>query len=282
MPTSQSRRRAGLTLCLTAGLVVRASAETVEIEYREAWGYGVVVPVHIQGLGLFDFLLDTGTDVTVVRSDLAHRLGLVPTSRVELATLAGQRLVPQATLRGLALGGVRLTPVDVLIHDMAATHGRVAHLTGMLGRNALAGLSFTIDHARRRIRLGGPTMEGGVTYTEEQGRPVVEALLRCGGEPIRLVLDSGAAGLVLFEGTRSLPVATPDRIRATTNLGAVTLRAGRLDALCLGSARLRDVRVAVQPRQPGDTRTEDGILPTSLFARVQFDGRRKQVRLDPW
>lgn len=282
MPTSQSRRRAVLALCLAAGVAARASADTTEVEYREAWGFGVVVPVHIQGLGPFDFLLDTGTDVTVVRNDLARRLGLVPTSRVELATLAGQRLVPQATLHGLELGGVRLTPVDVLIHDMPAMRGREAHLTGMLSRNALAGLRFTIDHGRRRIQLGGPTVEGGVPYTEEQGRPVIEARLRCAGEPIRLVLDSGAAGLVLFEGTRSLAVATPDRITATTNLGAVTLRAGRLDALCLGSARLRDVRVAVQHRQSGDTRTEDGILPTSLFARVQFDGRRKQVRLDPW
>ena len=143
-------------------------------------------------------------------------------------------------------------------------------------------MTFTIDHARRRIRLGGLPFEGGVAYTEEQGRPIVEARLRCAGEPIHLALDSGAPGLVLFEGARRLPVATPDRITADTNLGGFALRAGRLDALCLGSARLRDVRLAVQDRQPGDTRMEDGLLPTSLFARVHFDGRRKQVRLEPW
>jgi predicted aspartyl protease len=280
MPTSQSRRRALLALCLASGVAARTGAET--IEYREAWGYGVVVPVRIQGLGPFEFLLDTGTDVTVVRSDLARRLGLVATSRVELVTVGGQQLVSQAPLSGMQLGTAQLGPMAVLIHDMAAARGREAHLAGMLGRDALAGLRFTIDHARRRIRLGGPKVEGGVTYTEEQGRPVIEARLRCAGERIRLVLDSGAPGLVLFEGTRSLSVATPDRITATTNLGAVTLRAGRLDALCLGSARLHDVRVAVQRRQPGDTRIEDGILPTSLFARVQFDGRQKRVRLEPW
>jgi predicted aspartyl protease len=254
----------------------------IEVQYREAWGYGVVLPVQIQNLGRFDFLLDTGTDVTVVRADLAQRLGLVPTSAVELATLAGQRLVPQATLRGLQLATVALAPIEVLIHELPASGGRDASLAGILGRNALADLSFTIDHARRRVRLGEPAGEGGLTYTQDQGRPIVEARMQCSGETIRLAVDSGVGGLVLFEGAGRLPVATPDRITATTSLGVVALRAGRLDALCLGSARLRDVRVAVQDRPPGDTRTEDGLLPTSLFARVHFDGRRKTVRFEPW
>ena len=282
MPTTQSKTRALLALCLVWGGGALSGAETIEVAYREAWGYGVVVPVQIQDLGRFEFLLDTGTDLTVVRADLAHRLGLVPTSAVELVTLAGERLVPQATLRGLQLGTVALAPIDVLIHELPAARGREASLAGILGRNALADLSFTIDHARRRIRLGEPGGEGGITYTQDQGRPIVEALMQCGGEPIRLAVDSGVGGLVLFEGAGRLPVATPDRITATTSLGVVALRAGRLDALCLGSARLRDVRVAVQDRPPGDTRTEDGLLPTSLFARVHFDGRRKTVRFEPW
>ena len=97
-----------------------AAAGAAQIPYREAWGYAVVVPVHIQDLGPFDFLLDTGTDVTVVHQDLARRIGLVATSRRPVASVGGSRLVPQAVAAGLSLGSLPLGPMDVLIHDLTA------------------------------------------------------------------------------------------------------------------------------------------------------------------
>jgi len=282
MPTSQSRTRTLLALCLGWGLGAPASAETTEFEYREAWGYAVVVPVQIHDVGRFEFVLDTGTDVTVVRDDLARRLGLVPTSRVELVTVAGQRLVAQARLSGLQLGTVRLGPMDVLIHEMAAARAAEPRLAGILGRNALAEVSLTIDHARRRVVLGGPPVGSSVAHEDVDGRPVIDARLGCAGETFRLALDSGAARLLLFGGARPLPVVTRAEVRAQTHSGTAMLRAGRLDTLCVGPARLRDVPVAVDDRRVAGPRREDGLLPTRLFARVHLDPRRRQVRLEPW
>jgi predicted aspartyl protease len=280
MPTSQSRTRALAALCLACA---PAAAGAAEIPYREAWGYAVVVPVHIQGLGPFDFLFDTGTDVTVVHPDLARRIGLVPTSRTEVATVGGSRLVPQAAVRGLSVGSVTLGPMDVLIHDLAAARAEDRRLFGILGHNALRGMSFTIDHARRRIvvREAAGAVRA-VADTGVEGAPTIEARLRCAGEPIRLVLDSGIGGIVLFAGAKRLPVALTDRVTARTNLGTAALRAGRLEALCVGSARLVDVTVAVQEKGGAGSPSADGLLPTRLFARVHFDAQRDEVRVEPW
>ena len=72
------------------------------------------------------------------------------------------------------------------------------------------------------------------------------------------------------------------RTTAHTNAGITHLRAGRLESLCAGPARLRDLTVAIQERAAGDARPEDGLLPTRLFARVHFDPRAKTVALEPW
>jgi predicted aspartyl protease len=261
--------------------VTPSAAEPLEIRYREAWGYGVVVPVRIQGFGPFDFLLDTGTDVTVVRDDVARRLGLTPTARVEVATVAGQRLVRQASVETVELGGRALGPIDVLIHDMRAARAADPRLAGILGQNALRQVTLTIDHARRRVVIGGPPLEGAA-YMQIEGRAVIEARLRCAGEPLRLTLDSGIGGIVLFERAIRLPVQLTGWTVAKTNLGRATLRSGRLESLCVGAARLEDIPVAVQTPAPGSAPPDDGLLPTRVFARVQFDGPRREVRLEPW
>ena len=279
MPTSQSSS-ALAALCLACA---SAAAGAAEIPYREAGGYAVVVPVHIQDIGPFDFLLDTGTDVTVVHEDLARRIGLVPTSRTEVATVGGSRLVPQAAVAGLRMGAVPLGPMDVLIHEMAAVRAEDRRVVGILGRNALRGLSFTIDHLRRRVAVRQPIgAVRAIAYNGVEGGPTIEARLRCTGEPLRLVLDSGIGGIVFFEGAQRLPIALTDRVSARTNLGTTALRAGHLEALCVGPARLLDVPVAVQEKGPANAPPVDGLLPTRLFARVHFDGQRNEVRVEPW
>jgi predicted aspartyl protease len=276
-PTAQSRTRALAAWCFFAAAPVGAA----EIDFREAWGYGIVVDVHVQGVGPLAFLLDTGSESTVVRPEVAIRLGLRPFARIELVTVAGRRHVPQARLASLGLAGVPLGPLDVLIHALPAVRAGGQPIDGLLGRDALRDVSFTIDYVRRRLVLGRDLAGDGLPYQEIDGRPVVEARLRCHGDPVRMTVDSGVGGVVLFERSRPLPIRTTERVTALTNTGATSLRGGRLEALCLGRARLLDVPVAVQAEAAADRR-EDGLLPTRLFARVHFDAQRRTVRLEPW
>jgi hypothetical protein len=282
MPTPQSRSRTCAALCFLAAVTPADAPAAPEIRYREAWGFGVVVPVYVQGVGPFEFLLDTGADSTVIHPDLAQRLELKPSARVELMTLAGPRLVPLTTVSALRLGQMELGIAEVLVHDMSAARAADARLDGILGRNALRDTTFTIDHRRRRVVFESAPADWGVPYHYVDGRPVVEATLCGRGEPMRMALDSGVGGVVLFERSPPLPVATAEVITARTNAGPLMLRGGRLEALCLGPARLRDVPVAIRGREAAEGRPEDGLLPTGLFARVQFDAARRTVRVDPW
>jgi len=85
----------GLLLLINVAcpMVVRAEGA---LEMRLLGGRLPVVPVYLEGQGPFDFLLDTGTNSTIVTPELAARLGLRPADRVRLITVAGERDVPRA------------------------------------------------------------------------------------------------------------------------------------------------------------------------------------------
>jgi hypothetical protein len=154
---------------------------------------------------------------------------------------------------------------------------------GILGQNVLSRLPFTLDHRRRRI-VFGPARLPLTRLAERVGdRPVLDADLTCdGGRSVRLALDSGIGGLLLYDA-RGLPPAAATRwVDAETNAGTQALRAGRLDALCLGALRLGGVPVALREDGTPHPRGEDGLLPTSLFARVHFDGPAGTIGLEGW
>lgn len=284
MRTAKSRSAAIVALWIATAIPAAATDETSgEIRYREVWGYAVVVPVQIDGHGPFDFLLDTGTTVTVVRTDLAHRLGLRTTGPVPVVTLTGDRAAALGRVGLLQLGPAAVQDVEVVVHDMPAVRRGDRRIVGIVGQTALYDLVYTIDHRRGRIAFGPTTSRQRETRVERvAGRPVVQADLGCGEGPVRLALDSGTAGLVLYGRDQPVSVTLTEWVTAETNHGTAMLRAGRLPALCLGGTRLANVPVAIRGERASSPGMEDGLLPTSLFARVHFDGPRQMVRLEPW
>jgi hypothetical protein len=259
-----------------------AGAAERDVAYREVWGYAVVVPVQIDGQGPFPFLLDTGTTSTVIRFDLAARLGLRPATPVAVTTATGTRTAALARVGTLGFGPAVLEDVEVVVHDMPAVRQGDPHLVGILGQNVLSQLSFTLDHRRRRVVFGPARLP--LTWRAERvgDRPVLDADLTCEGRSVRLALDSGIGGLLLYDGRGLLSGAAAHWVTAETNAGTQTLRAGQLDAVCLGALRLGRVPVALREDGAHGPRGEDGLLPTSLFARVHFDGPAGTVGLEAW
>src|SRR4051812_15706305 len=75
---------------------IRADSGTTTIRAK-MMGRLLVVPVGIANAGVYPFLLDTGTDTTVIDSSLADELGLVATGRTTLMTTGGSTPACQAT-----------------------------------------------------------------------------------------------------------------------------------------------------------------------------------------
>jgi hypothetical protein len=265
---------------LLAGLALGGEAAGDEaVPFREAWGWAVVVPVAVGGSGVHEMLLDTGTTSTILEPSLAAELGVGPQARTRLLTPAGVRDAGVGRV-GLVLGSQRLDD-EVVIAEIPAVRSDEPGIRGILGQSALAGLEYTIDHARRRIVLHGSRL-GASGSGSAPPRPTLEVRLGCGREAVRLVVDSGVAAPVLFDGGGRMPGIEPGGVvHAATNAGDALWREGRLSALCFAGRRIGPLSIVVRP-QGAVARTEDGLLPSRFFARVRLGPEGTVVAVQHW
>jgi hypothetical protein len=198
-----------------------------------------------------------------------------------VVTAAGSTPARSARIDRLELGTQGLRDVEVSVAPLPALlEGENDSIVGLLGQSALRGLDFTLDHRRRRIVFEDDGDRSGVVVPIEtvDGAPTVSAQIGCGGDPLRLTLDSGVAHPLLFAHL-SLPLEPNEWMDARTNAGDTRLRAGRLKALCIGAARLESLAYALQSGEEAGGRVPDGLLPTRLFAHIRFEPSKGIVRL---
>jgi len=254
------------------------------IPFKLIRNFLIVVPVFIDGAGPYEFALDTGTNTTLLDPGFARRLGLRPSDRMLLLTVTGAEAVPRSRLARLALGPRSAAEVEVLWVELGEIRALSPGVCGVLGQNFLSGFNYLIDYRRRQIQFdeGGELAEnlGGarLPIESDEGRMLIAPPAHA---PLRLALDSGASGMVLFEeGARLLAPALDGGAYAEVRAGAAGTRvqAGRLPALRLGAETLRDLAVAVAP---GGARAEGGLLPLSLFRAVYFNHREGYLIFNP-
>ena len=214
------------------------------------------------------FLLDVGTNVTLVHDGLARRLGLTARATLPLSTLAGAQTVPWTRIDALNVGGAALHQVEALFAPMEGVRSAAPEVQGVLGQMALAQLAFVLDNRGRRLRLGERLEGACVPVTRREGRLIVG--VRVGGDrrPVSLLLDSAASNLALF-GRAAAGVAPGPWRTLETNQGPRAVRVGRLDRLEVGSVVLDGLETVLIENVEG--RPEDGLLPTRLFATVGVD-----------
>src|SRR5258708_1630883 len=104
----------------------------------------VVVPVKVNGEGPFDFLLDTGTNTTIVTPELALRLNLRATGRLQLNTLSGTTRVPWSNL-DLTLGAKSIQRVETIFAGLNGVRSACQSIVGVLGQNFLARFNYMLD-----------------------------------------------------------------------------------------------------------------------------------------
>ncbi len=233
----------------------------------------VVTEVVIGDKGPYRFLVDTGSESTLMEPSLAAELGLRPAFRVELVNVNGSRLTPGTRVERLAVQGHAVRDVEVLFDPPRHDSG----VRGVLGANALAALSYLLEPREGRLTIRPAAPDGvAVPFDVVDGRMVVRA--RMGGETLRLVLDSGASHVVLFRtpaamartGSIASVVHTLDgarRVAATTWTAEMTLGRG---------VRIRTLPAAMVSRPNSSV---DGLLPAAAFKQVFVDQAGRQVVL---
>jgi len=279
----------GLLLLINVAcpMVVRAEGP---VGLRLLWGRLPVVPVYLEGQGPFDFLLDTGTNSTIVTPEVAARLGLRPADRVTLVTVAGERDVPRARLRRVSVGASAAENVEALVSGLELIRRLDPRVCGILGQNYLGRFNYTLDYGARTVEFEGagdaaPPAGERVAFDVEEGKLVVAAFSESHVRALRLVLDAAATSLVIFGDVRgSLGPADSKggAGRVLTEAGSLEAGLARLRSLRVGGTRLRDVPVALISDAAGrGERAEDGLLPTSLFRAVYFNHDGGYVIFNP-
>lgn len=252
----------------------------------------VVVPVLINDAGPFEFLLDTGTNTTIITPELAGRLNIHATGSLSLITLVGTEVVPRTVLDSLALGAKSIKRLEVLFDDLSGVRSVDAKICGVLGQNFLSQFNYLLNYTERYIepdedgelerRLTGTPLaveshEGKLLVTSQSTSSRQETL--------RLVLDSGASHLVIFASACAklgLKAESREGILIPTNAAGHHVMLRRLRQLQLGSERIRDLPFALMADlAPLESRSEDGLLPTNLFRTIFFQNDKHTVILNP-
>jgi hypothetical protein len=107
----------------------------------------MVVGVTINHSGPYDFLLDTGTQMTVVDLSLAADLHLRTTGNANVAGVSFQGQAMFANLDSLEVGDHVAARRGVVVYDMKKLQGAGFALHGLLGEDFLSGFDVLIDKA---------------------------------------------------------------------------------------------------------------------------------------
>jgi hypothetical protein len=262
----------------------------------------IVIPVRINQAGPFDFMVDTGSQVTVVDPLLASELHLRPQGTVGLVTVASYVHASLTVLDTLEAASHVVEKPEVVVQDLGQIQAADPRIRGVLGENFLAHFDLLIDYPHKllcldetgamrgsvrgeRISLVAPEHpESEVPFTD---RLVISVHVSgTGTRQVLLQLDSGSDGLILYAGGDE---AKRGVLKQATLQGGGVSKAQRAFAVLppqdmrIGNHILRNISfvtpVSVAKNVP--QRDEDGLLATVLFQRVFISGRDHYVVFNP-
>src|SRR5579862_1527403 len=262
-----------VTLCtlLFASSTANASPfqSEFQINFRTTNGYMVVVPVSINGVGPFNFLLDTGTSRTMVDARVADQLGLQKVDARVIVGLQGQATISLVHCSSLSMGGATVLKLDLTVMPKEA--GLPPSLNGILGEDFLENFDVLIDNRHHQIELESdphkledslagerlPLRLDGIMDGEPTiGRLIVECRSpELSRNEITLLLDSGTNSLVWFKGPQSLGDGAVQQdsfiASSSTSSNPVTVSTRTLSQLRFGRKVLSDVTAIAPPARLG-------------------------------
>jgi predicted aspartyl protease len=261
-----------------------------EIKFSLAHDTVVVVSMLADGEGPFDFVLDTGTDTSVVDLAVARKLSLAPLGQIEMNTLTGTQTLTRSSLRTLQVGSAHVENVEVLVQDLAEFRKVDSHIQGIVGQNFLSQFNYLLDYRKRVLRIEADheirdsvDSESVPMERRENMMMVASEVQSRGGAKLRLLLDSGANLVVLTRRpSQALDRATQQNWLEVTSSGQEGIEIGHVRALTVGAQKFHDIAVALPAPQAADAeRVEDGLLPTSLFSALYVNNREGLLMFNP-
>lgn len=253
----------------------------------------MTAPVMINGMGPFDFVVDTGTNRSVLSDELVAELGLAHGQEVRVHGIAGERDAQTAAVDRFGVGGRvarRLT--------MPCLPQRWLGGAGLLGVDGLKNQRVVLELQKQRLRI-----EPSSTAPREAGGSVIRARRRYGqltvvdtdlsGVQVSVMIDTGAEVTI---GNSALRRAVERRVAPAAPGPAVIQGAtgekfvgeyGVVPQFRMGSLKISNLRVVyadLHPFRLWDLTEKPAMLMAMdvirFFEVLSVDFGRDQVRFD--
>lgn len=175
----------------------KSPAPVTEIRFRLYNDNLIVIKGSIGPLNGVNLILDTGTTPSAISKELASRRNLrgnVEPLQALNATVQTQSFI----LPSIQVGPISGSDIRVVVHDLAQLeHNLGISLAGIVGLDVLRAQNFTIDYLKKKIVFGASAPTRNSVHFEGQS-PLLTVRATIDGQPVRLILDSGSPGIVVF------------------------------------------------------------------------------------
>jgi predicted aspartyl protease len=233
-----------------------ASVPLSEPTFQLSSGYLIQVDGSIGTQSNLKFILDTGATITIVDRKIADRLKL-DRRPAESFNFDRKLKWESATLPDLQFGPIHATNITVFIGRLAEYSEFAKNADAVIGMDLLRSSNFSIDFDTHKITFH-PTME---KVSVVAGDPLLQCPIlevQVQGHPVRLIVDTGLAGIVFYE----------ERLR--TRVPGLRI-AGHLADAAMGG-RMRAKQVTIPDVVFGKTNRDVSVLLVCSPARDILPG----------
>jgi predicted aspartyl protease len=255
----------------------------------------MTVPVSINGTAAVPFIIDTGSERTVISRELAATLTLPPAHSILLATVSGPVMADSYRIRDLTNGGFAVR--DIVAPALSRRH---MGIDGLIGIESVQDKIIVFDFAGQRMLvlpsratpLRDRRDEGAIIVTAKRkhGRLILSDA-RIGGHRVDLVIDTGSQSSV---GNLALRRMIETRSGTTSGVASSLIDVGgtlvATEANALPEITIGKITLARLPIAYADSYALEvlglgerpamllGMDALSLFDRVEIDFHRRKIR----
>jgi hypothetical protein len=285
------------SLVLATTIVLPLPAEThcpgnvASVPSRFVNGHQIVLAVSINHTGPYNFLLDSGTQITMIDPSLAAQLHLATQGAAAVAGVGSRQSASFAQLDLVEAGSHAVIDQNVLVYNLRNLHPADLPVQGILGEDFLGHFDMLIDNAHRllcldnsaamRAEVKGPHIPLLATAQPDGGEALPDLLivavrLSGGMRPVRLLLDSGTNTAKLYNTSQYmvLQISHDVPLRGSGVAGAQQI----FSALPPQNVKIGPLELPRVPffslagiQQDARVKGFDGVLATGLFRSVFID-----------
>lgn len=250
----------------------------------------VSIPIHIDGRGPWNFIVDTGSQRTVISRDLADQLALPARRHVTIVSMAGRQETRTVAVPRLGYGAETVDDIEAPVLE-----GDHLGAAGLLGLDSLHAKRLLLNFRTGRMEIGAsrPSWRDPNAIIVEARRRKGQLILLhsdANGLKVNIILDTGThlsvGNLALRDKLirkKRAPAMSEISLMSVTG-ETLTGQLGRIGRIRMGPIALTDLPVMFADAQPfSELGLRDkptlllGIQALRMFDRVAIDFGRGKV-----